>query len=372
MGVEEEFLLVDRTSLWSAGNAVSVLERAADMGLGHGCRLQRELWDSEVETNTGVCTDLAGLREDLIRNRLTLARAAEAEGLAPVSVGYPLYGTRPAPLNPDASYRPLREVCGGILADQEICGCHVHVGVDDRDTGVAVLNHLAPWLPTLLALTANSPFRQGRDTGFHSWRMMVYHCLPGSGIPPWFASAAEYDADLARLKECGLLPPDHGGLRPARLSDHLPTVEVRVGDAAATVDEAVLYAALVRGLVRTALTDLDAGREARRLSDVVLADALWAAARYGPPGRAVDPWTGAGVPATTLAARLLLHITPALAASGDLDEVRSLLDRVLNDGGAATRQRRAAAEHGLSGVLAMLVRGTVRHEPEPIGRNAGT
>ncbi|MEU4769267.1 YbdK family carboxylate-amine ligase [Actinosynnema sp. NPDC023794] len=359
IGVEEEFLLVDRESLRSAEAAASVLKRAADIGLGDGCRLQRELWDSEVETNTGVRTDLAGLRGDLIRNRLALARAADAEGLDLVSVGHPLFDTRQAELNADDHYQALRQVCAGVVADQEICGCHVHTGIGDRDTGVAVLNHVAPWLPTLLAITANSPYRRGRDTGFHSWRMMVYHCLPASGLPPWFASAAEYDADLARLKECALLPPDHGGLRLARLSDHLPTVEVRIGDAAATVDEAVLYAALARGLVRTALTELDAGREARRLSDVVLADALWAAARHGLCGAAIDPWTGARVPASTLAARLLQHVTPALTTSGDLDEVRSLLDRVLTGGGAATRQRRAAAEHGLPGALEMLVRETV-------------
>ncbi|MEU4742429.1 glutamate--cysteine ligase, partial [Actinosynnema sp. NPDC023658] len=367
VGVEEEFLLVDPGSLRPARHASAVLERAEGAGLGDGCRLQRELWDSELEASTGVCTDLTRLRRDITRNRLVLARAARAEGLDLVSVGHPLFGPRTAPPSADERYRPLRELCAGALADQEICGCHVHVGVGDRDTGVAVLNHITPWLPTLLALTANSPYRRGRDTGFDSWRMVVYRRLPASGIPPWFASAADYDRDLARLKDCALLPPEHGGLRLARLSDHLPTVEVRIADATATSAEAVLYAALVRGLVQTALTDLDTGREAARLSDVVLDDALWIATRHGLSGPAIDPRTGARVPARTMAARLIRHTTPALTDSGDLDEVRSSLNRVLDHGNGAARQRRAAAEHGVPGALQALVRETVAHELEPAG-----
>ncbi|MFE2754371.1 YbdK family carboxylate-amine ligase [Actinosynnema sp. NPDC059335] len=354
VGVEEEFLLVSRETLLPVGSAAAVLDGLASTGLAGGGRATRELWDTEVEASTGVCSDLARLREQLAGNRAALRRAARAQGLELVPVGHPLFGAETAPPRRDGHYAWMSDAYAGALADQEVCGCHVHVGLGDRDTGVAVLNHLAPWLPTLLALTANSPFRRSRDTGYHSWRMMVLARLPACGIPPWFGSAAEYDADLARLGECGLIPPGHGGSRLARLSHHLPTVEVRVADTTATTDEAVLYAALVRALVRTALDDLDAGREARRSGDAVLGDALWAAARHGLDGPAVDPWTGARTSPHAMTSRLYRHTEDALAATGDLDRTRALLRTLLAHGNGAMRQRLAAARHGVAGALAML------------------
>lgn len=355
MGVEEEFLLVSRESSLPVGGAAAVLAGVAPTELVDGSRVAGELWDTEVETNTGVCSDLAQLRRDLACSRAAIRRSARAEGLNLVPVGHPLIGTDSATARCDGHYRWMSDVYAGILADQEICGCHVHIGLGDREVGVAVLNHLAPWLPTLLALTANSPFRRSRDTGFHSWRMVVLTRLPACGIPPRYGSAADYDADLARLKECGLLPPDHAGLRLARLSDHLPTLEVRIADTTATIDEAVLYAALVRGLVRAALDDLAAGREAHHLSDTVLDDALWAAARHGLTGPAVDPWSGTRTSPHAMVSRLARRVEHALAATGDLDHVRTLLHAVLTHGNGAMRQRLAARQNGISGALDMLV-----------------
>ncbi|SER36366.1 carboxylate-amine ligase [Lentzea xinjiangensis] len=357
MGVEEEFLLVSRGSHLPVGDAAAVVAGVGPADLAGESRAVCELWDTEVEASTGICSDLAQVRDQLTRNRAALRRSARARGVELVPAGHPLLGAETAPPRRDGHYGWMSDTYAGALADQEICGCHVHVGLGDRELGVAVLNHLAPWLPTLLALTANSPFRRGRDTGFHSWRMMVLTRLPSSGIPPWFGSAAEYDADLVRLRECGLLPPGHGGLRLARLSDHLPTVEVRVADTTATIDEVVLYAALVRGLVRAALDELDAGREARRCGDTVLGDALWAAARHGLDGPAVDPWSGMRTSPHTMASRLYRHTEDALTATGDLGEVRTLLQALLTSGNGAMRQRIAAARHGVPGALDVLVRG---------------
>ncbi|MGZ3145204.1 carboxylate-amine ligase [Lentzea chajnantorensis] len=367
MGVEEEFLLVSRGSRLPVGDAAAVLAGVPPADLPGESRVLHELWDTQVEATTGICSDLAQVRDELTRNRAALRRSARSLGLELVPSGHPLFGAETAPPRCDGHYGWMSETYAGALADQEICGCHVHIGLGDREIGVAVLNHLAPWLPTLLALTANSPFRRGRDSGFHSWRMMVLTRLPASGIPPWFGSTAEYDADLARLRECGLLPPDHGGLRLARLSDHLPTVEVRVADTTATTDEAVLHAALVRGLVRTALGELDAGREARRLGDTVLGDALWAAARHGLDGPAVDPWSGTRTAPGAMVSRLFRHVEDALAATGDLDEVRTLLHAVLTGGNGAMRQRLAAVPHGVPGALDLLVRDAEGGTPPPAG-----
>jgi carboxylate-amine ligase len=226
--------------------------------------------------------------------------------------------------------------------------------VDDRNTALAVLNHLTSWLPALLAVTVNSPYHRGQDTGFASWRLPVYSCLPGAGPPPWYRSLAHYDAEQERMVEAGLWPLGRGGLQLARLSWHLPTVEIRIADACASVADTVLYAALARALVRTALTDLAAGRTARPTEPDILHTAVWMAARHG-LARAVDPRTGCPVSGKRMLATLLDHVTPALDDLGDTKAVRTLLAGLALRGTGADRQRR----HGPAAAAAAAVKETL-------------
>jgi carboxylate-amine ligase len=183
-------------------------------------------------------------------------------------------------------------------------------------------------------------------------------------MPPYFRDAAAYDADLDRLVSCGMLEDGDGGLRVARLSRRWPTVEVRVGDTAATPDDALLYAALARALVRTALNDLAAGRTARPLDPDVLACALWAAARHGLRGGAVDPWQECGVPATAMLAALLAHVRDALEELGDTAVVHALVSTLRRRGPASARQRVAASEGGVPAVLDLLIAQTLDGVPD--------
>ncbi len=328
-----------------------------------GPRLTGELWQTQVESITGVCTDLRGLRAHLTAGRARLAAAARAEGAHLVSVGQPLVRDTAPMIADSAHYAGMRALYHANLTEDEMCGTHVHVGVPDRETGVAVLNFLTPWLPTLLALTTNSPYRRGFDTGFHSWRMVAYTALPAAGMPPWFASAADYDADAARLAECGVWKSGHGGLRVARLSAHLPTVEVRVADACATIDDAVLYAGLVRALVRTALTELRAGRTAQPLDPQVTEAALWSAARFGLHGPGIDPWQARQVPAVQLVDDLTRLVRDALTELGDTEVIHPLLKRAVRDGTSASQQRAAARTGGLPAVLNLLTTQTLAGVP---------
>jgi carboxylate-amine ligase len=224
---------------------------------------------------------------------------------------------------------------------------------------VGVLNHLRPWLPTLLAVSVNSPFDQGRDSGYGSWRIQAQARFPGAGVPPWFASAAAYEQRLHRLVELGALADPGTTYWLARPSQRLPTVEIRAADAASTVDEAVLQAAIGRALVHTALAELDAGREAPQIDDQLCAAALWSAARYGLHGPGIHPWDERRVAATSLLEELLNRVRPALEEAGDLATVRRSVRRLGHDGTGAARQREAAV-HGLPSVVDMLVRQTGR------------
>ena len=358
VGVEEEFLLVDAATLRTTPRAAAVLARAAKTPVpAEGMRFQPEMAATQVEAATGVCTRLSDLRRQLGHARRRLSDAARAEGVRLVSTGNPVLSGDSVPLMPGDHYARLADILAGAVDGYESCGCHVHVGVADRELAVAVVNHLRPWLPTLLALSVNSPFDQGRDSGYGSWRIQAQARFPGAGVPPWFPSLAAYDRRQRQLVEVGVLADTGTTFWLARPSPRLPTVEVRAADAAATLDEAVLQAALARALVLTALAELEKGREAVPLDGHLCTAALWSAARHGLTGPGIHPFEECRVAATRLLDELLAHVRPALEETGDDATVRTLIGTVGRRGTGAARQREAAAR-GLPSVVELLVRQT--------------
>jgi carboxylate-amine ligase len=335
-GVEEEFLLVDRESRRTVARADVVLKRAASGALPDGAVLHRELLASQLEFASGVCTSMGELRDQLVAGRRMLSAAARGEGLALVSTGTAVLSDPDVPVADGERFELISAMYAQVFQDYQVSGCHVHVGVPDRDTAVAVINHLSVWLPVLLALSANSPFDRGRDTGYASWRMVQQSRLPGSGLTPWFGSAAEYDTMVDRLVECGVLVDEAMSFWLARPSPRYSTVEVRAADAAATVDEAVLQCALTVGLVRHALAELADGREARPIDGQLASAALWTAARHGLDGPAIDLRSGQRVAAWDLVTDLI----DLTGGTGDL-AIRDLVRRVAKHGTGGQRQRLA-------------------------------
>ncbi|MDX3189537.1 glutamate--cysteine ligase [Streptomyces sp. MN03-5084-2B] len=366
MGVEEEFLLVNPRTGHVSPCAEPVLARYRHHGpLPDGVRVHRELRLTQLEAASGVCTGADELRDQLTVARRVLAGAAAAEDCALLATGTPV-GPGPAAQEPASTgrYAEIDAAYGAVVADYEACGCHVHVGVPDPDTAVAVVNHVGRWLPTLLALSANSPFDHGRDTGYASWRMVLQSRFPGSGIAPHLRGHAEYRRTVETLVDCGALVDPDQTFWLARPSGRFPTVEFRVADTALTVDHAVLQALLSRALVRQALTDLDAGREAAPLNSQVAAAAVWAAARHGLSGDLVDAVEQTRRPAWTLVGELLEHVRAPLEESGDLAEVRKLVDAVRADGTGAAQQR-AIADRGAAEAVRWLTAATV-----PVGHGS--
>jgi carboxylate-amine ligase len=369
MGVEEEFLLVDPVTGTTVPRAAQVLARASRRPPhSPGAQFHAELVATQVEAVTGVCTTLSSLRRQLTGNRRRLADAAAAEGTRLLSSGTPVRPCADPPFTDGDRFASIAERYAALVTGYQSSGCHVHIGVADRETAVAVANHLRPWLPTLLTLSVNSPIDRGTDTGHASWRMVGQLRFPGAGAPPWFPSAAAYDRQIDRLVDSGVLTDHKVTFWLARPSPHLPTVEVRAADATATVEEAVHQAALARALVRRALADLEKGREAPRIDHQTCAGALWSAARYGLDGPGVHPIEGRRVPALRMVGELLERVRPALEDTGDLTEVGALLTGLYRGGTGAVRQRRAAALGG-SALVRMLIRQTVG---EPLAETVHT
>ncbi|GAB3010281.1 carboxylate-amine ligase [Saccharothrix stipae] len=349
VGVEEEFLLVDADTGVLVPLAGPVLGGAGVSGPD----LQAEMTLYQVESATRVCRSMAEVREQLVAARRALSALAGAHGARVVASGTPvLGGLRPPPLTDDDRYRAIAAEYGSLIDGLTICGCHVHIGIPDEDTGVLISNHLREWLPVLLAISANSPFSEERDTGYASWRYQAWSPWPSAGVPPWFESAEDYHRGTRVLRSGGAALDQAMVYWDVRLSARHPTVELRVCDVPMTADEAVVLAALVRAIAGTAL----AGAPAQRVSDLALRTALWRAARDGLDGAAIEPRTGRLVPAVDMVRALVEWTRPVLRAAGDEDLVVDGIDRLLLDGTGAVRQRRAFGRRGsLADVVEMLV-----------------
>lgn len=371
LGVEEEFFLVNAASGRPEPRAADVLAlvggpEAARYG---AAQLKRELFASQIEAASGICSGLDELAADLSMSRQRLARAAGSLGLRLISTGTPGTQAVPCTSSGEPRYEQIVSTFGEVALGYEVCGCHVHVSVPDHETAVAIVNHLRPWLPSLLALSVNSPFFEGKDTGYGSWRTIQQSRFPVSGIPPYFSSAAAYDRAVETLVDCGAVLDIRMNYWLARPSPNFPTVELRTADAALTMPDSLLQAALSRALVRTARRALEAGREAEAVDGQVCAAALWSAARYGLSGPGVRTGEACRAPATDLVRELLETVAPALEETGDLARVRRLLNRVLTHGTGAERQRAAAAHHGGTGrrsLVGFLARETLAPAPEDV------
>jgi glutamate---cysteine ligase / carboxylate-amine ligase len=255
-------------------------------------------------------------------------------------------------------------VFGRVAAEQLTCGCHVHVSVADDEEGVAVLNRIRIWLPVLTALTANSPFWMGLDTGYASYRSQAWSRWPSAGPTAVFAGAADYHRLIEDVLATGTAVDTGMVYFDARLSANWPTVEVRVADVALRVEDAVTHAGLVRGLVETAAAEWRAGRAAPAVRGELLRLATWRAGRSGLSGELVHPLTGRPAPAPEVVGALLEHVRPALAEAGDEPRVAAGVSALLRRGTGADLQRRVHAETGdLAAVVRAAVAVTVGEEP---------
>ncbi|SEK29428.1 carboxylate-amine ligase [Rhodococcus maanshanensis] len=348
VGVEEEFLLVDPATGQPQMRNAEVVSTATELGVP----LQLELSQCQVETNSPVCWDSQGLRRHLLAMRATAADAAARNGSRLLAAGTPPLGPSRMPVSDSERYRRMARRFGTLALEQGICGCHVHVDVHDRETGVQVCNHVRSWLPALLALSANSPLHRGADSGYSSWRTILWSRWPVSGPPPLFASAERYDSFVAMLVDSGSLLDERMIYWDIRPSSHLPTVEVRVGDVMPTVDQTVLLATLVRALVMTATRSVERGDMPPDVGLETLRVANWIAARDGLTGEGLDPRTSSPVPYARQLELLLDHVHDALDELGEFPWVESALKHQLAHGnGAVWQRRRLASSHSVEEVV---------------------
>ncbi len=357
IGVEEEYQIVDAATRALHSGAARVLTGARQ---ALGDEVTNELYLSQIEIATPVCHSLAEARDQLVRSRRGVIEAARGNGNRIVAAGtHPFSHWQEQQTTPKKRYRDLQREYQQLTQELVICGCHVHVGIGDPELAIGTMNRARLWLAPILALAANSPFWLGEDTGFASYRTELWSRFPLSGPPHPFSSRADYDALVQTLVATGTIQDGTHIYWDIRPSARFPTLEFRMADVCATVDEAIMVAGLVRGLARTCYGQAVRDEPGPAVRPELLRVAHFLAARDGLDGDLVDVEAGRAAPAADVVDRLLAFVRPGLEQGGDWDEVLSLVEGTRRRGTGAARQRAAYQRTGrLEDVVDLLVEET--------------
>jgi glutamate---cysteine ligase / carboxylate-amine ligase len=344
LGVEEEFHLIDPETL-ELVNRPALAARASEQAAG--AHLQAEMLTSQLEAATEPCSELDELRAAVIGGRNEAQAAANGAGAGILATStHPFARLDQIEIMDRPRYGRLVDRFGAIVHQFNLCGLHVHVSVPDLDAAVAIMNHVRLYLPALLALNGSSPFHEGQDTGYESFRTAWLALWPQGGTPPFLHSAAHYLQVVEQVSEAGLIDDASTLLWELRPSMRYPTLEFRVADMCPDVDDVILFAALCRSLVRTMAARVEQGAPAPEPADAVLRAARWRAARYGFGEQLWSPERSVLAPGEAVIAELFAAVSADLRLHGEHEFVAALLDQVRTRGTSAVRQRRVFAETG--------------------------
>ena len=360
MGIEEELQIVHAQSHSLTPDAHELLELAREELKDE--EVVPELRQSQIEIVSGVCQSLDEVTRELFRLRKEVYEASTAKGDRIVSAGtHPFSSWKEQPVTKGERYREIEKQYQHLAREQLIFGLHIHIGIEDREEAVQVLNRLRPWLSVLLALSANSPFWNGDDTGYNSFRTELWSRWPLSGVPGCFESYDEYQQTARQLQQCDLVDDGSKIYWDMRIPTKLPTIEIRMCDACTRIEDVTMLVGLVRGLVQRAISDLREQTPSPVVRSEILRAAHWHAARYGLDGALPDTSAGKSVSAHEMVTKLLEHVRAGLEATGDWPEVSRLVDETLTIGNGAKRQRDIFAQSGnLQSVVEYLVENTCR------------
>lgn len=348
MGIEEEYLLVDKETFRLAEATEALMDDCVE-ALGN--QVSPEFLKCQVEVGTGVCKTISEAREDLKRLRSTVAEIAGKHGLAPLAVScHPTADWKDQHHTDKERYNALKHDLGGVARRMLISGMHVHVGIEDDDLRIDLMNQTIYFLPHLLALSCSSPFWQGDDTGLASYRLTVFDNLPRTGLPPRLESHGAFRRAVQAIVNTGAIEDATKIWWDLRPSDRFPTLETRICDMNPRLEHTLTIAALIQCLMRM-LWRLKSMNQRWRIYDhFLVGENRWRAQRYGISKGLIDFGRGEVVPFPDLVEELIALLSPDADVLGCTAEIEGAR-KILESGNSATRQRAvrdAALEAGAS------------------------
>lgn len=341
LGIEEEYLLVDRESC-ALVDVPDALMQACTRALGD--KVSPEFLACQIEVGTGVCHSIAEARADLRHLRRTIAECAAEFGMAPLAVScHPFADWHSRKHTEKQRYNDLARDLAGVVRRMLICGTHVHVGLPDDDLRMDIMRQFTYFLPHLLALSTSSPFWGGQDTGLNSYRLTIFDNLPRTGLPPDFLSYGEYRRSVDTIIGAGLIEDTTKIWWDIRPSARFPTLETRICDVMPLLEHTLTIAALVQAITRM-LVELRKRNQRWRIYDrFLVAENRWRAQRYGPREGLLDIGQGMVMPMGALMHELIDLLQGDAVVLECLNEVRAAQD-IVAAGTSAERQRATYAK----------------------------
>ncbi len=338
MGIEEEYLLVDRASRDLLADPPPELFAACEKQLAN--RVTPEFLRSQIEVGTPVCRSIGEARDALRDLRACVgAVAAEFDAAIIAASTHPFAHWTSQRHTDKARYKAIAEDIGRPALRLLICGMHVHIGVEDEDLRIDLGNQIAYFLPHLLALSTSSPFWEGLDTGLMSYRVSVFDEMPRTGLPERFESYGEYQRHVKLLVDAGIIEDSTKIWWDVRPSARFPTLEMRICDVCTRLDDAICIAALYVCLVGMLVRLRRGNQRWRTYANMLVAENRWRAQRYGNDQGLIDFGRGTIVPYGELLDEIIALVRPeaeTLGCVSDIEHARTILAR----GTSAHNQRR--------------------------------
>jgi carboxylate-amine ligase len=336
VGIEEEYLLIDPRSGDLANDPPSRLfERCGELS---GGQISPEFLRCQVEVGTRVCRTMGEARADLARLRGIIVAVSAEHGLAPIAASTHPFARVTSQLRTEKErYVALAHEMQAPARRMLICGMHVHVGIDDDELRIDLMNQMAYFLPHLLALSCSSPFWEGEETGLQSFRMTVFNSLPRTGLPDRFASYGEFRRHLETLIRNGLIQDTSKIWWDIRPSSRYPTLETRIMDCCTTLEDSICLAAFCVSLLRMLYRLRSANQRWREYPHLLIAENRWRAIRYGCDEKLLDLARGELVDYRVLLDELIDLVRPDAEAYGCVREVEHARE-IVRPGTSAQRQ----------------------------------
>ena len=344
IGIEEEYQTIDPNTRDLRSHIQAEIIEKGKMLLAE--RIKPEMHQSVIEIGTGICRNIKEAKEEIRSIRQQIIGLARKNGLRLAAAGtHPFAQWRDQEIYPDDRYRMIVEDMKIVARANLIFGLHVHIGIEDRETAIHIMNAARYFLPHILALSANSPFWQGMDTGLRSYRCKVFDKFPRTNIPDLYSSWSEFENYVNLLIKTNCMDNAKKIWWDIRPHPHFPTLEFRICDIPMRVDETIAIAALCQAIVAKLYRLHEQNLSFRHYSRALIMENKWRAARYGLGGKLIDFGKQSEVPVRDLICEILEFVSDVTGELDSKDEI-AYITRILDEGSGADRQLRVFGETG--------------------------